>query len=206
AAPLEEYLWRFPHFEERLRRHFFLQAGLEAAVRLKTDGTSPGAEISEPRIDSCLLTPGPDWHVPCASAAPPAETGSAAGFPIVPGYEIVEQIGGGGMGIVYKARETSLGRYVAVKLLREDHARAPDQLARFLREARTASALNHPAICTVHALCEHEGRPFIVMELIEGTTLRKMIERRPQSDEVARLIGQAALALAAAHAAGVVHR
>src|SRR5262249_31629715 len=91
-------------------------------------------------------------------------------------------------------------------LLRDDQARAPDQLARFLREARTASALNHPGICTVHALCEHEGRPFIVMELIEGLTLRGLAARRPQPDDVVRLIAQAAAALAAAPAGGVVHR
>lgn len=180
AAPLEEFVWRFPHFEERLRRHFTLHAGLAAAA---------------PRsIAADVLV------------APPAGPVSAVGLPEVPGYELVELIGRGGMGIVYKAREASLGRYVAVKLLRDDHARAPDQLSRFLREARTASALNHPGICTVHALCDYGGRPFIVMELIEGITLRGLVARRPKPDEVARLIGQAALALAAAHAAGVVHR
>ncbi len=179
APPLEEFLWRFPHFEERLRRHFALHARLAAATRSIASGVS---------------------------IAPPARPVSADGLPSIAGYEIIEAIGRGGMGIVYKAREASLGRYVAVKLLREVHARAPDRLARFLREARTASALNHPGICTVHALCEHDGRPFIVMELIEGLTLRGLLARHPSPDEVARLISHAALALAAAHAAGVVHR
>src|SRR5207248_1693792 len=141
--------WRFPRFEELLRRHFALHAGLSAATRPIASGVS-------------------------VAPAPPM---SPPNLPAVPGYEIVERIGRGGMGIVYKARETSLGRFVAVKLLRDDHARAPDRLARFLREARTASALNHPGICTVHALCEHDGRPFIVMELVEGLTLRGLAAR-----------------------------
>jgi serine/threonine protein kinase/predicted ATPase len=179
TPPLDEFLWRFPRFEERLRRHFGLQAGLAVAAH-------------------SLPSPSSD--------APPAAAVPVAGLPAVPGYEFMECIGRGGMGIVYKAREASLGRFVAVKLLREDQARAPDRLARFLREARTASALNHPGICTVHALCDNAGQPFIVMELIEGLTLRRLAGRHPPPDEVLRLIGQAALALAAAHAAGVVHR
>jgi tRNA A-37 threonylcarbamoyl transferase component Bud32/tetratricopeptide (TPR) repeat protein len=179
AAPLEEYLWRFPRYEDRLRRHFALQEGLVSG------GASSAAAVA---------------------VAPPAAAPSAQSLPAVAGYEIVEQIGRGGMGNVYKARETSLGRHVAIKLLRDDQSRAPDQLARFLREARTASALNHPGICTVHALGEHNGGPFIVMEHIEGLTLRAIVERRPLPDDVARLIGLAAQALAAAHAAGVVHR
>src|SRR6266496_47987 len=82
----------------------------------------------------------------------------------------------------------------------------PERLERFLREARTASLLNHPHICVVHALEKHEERPFIVMEFIEGETLQAQIERRPSLEKVARWIGQAAQALATAHAAGVVHR
>jgi predicted ATPase len=126
--------------------------------------------------------------------------------PDVPGYDLIEEVGRGGMGVVYKARDPRLDRLVALKFLPHEYSRDPDRLARFLREARTASALNHPHICTVHALGEHEGRPFLVMEFIEGQTLAELAERRPGLDEVARLLGQAAQALAAAHAAGVVHR
>src|SRR5262249_49643648 len=128
------------------------------------------------------------------------------GWPRVPGYEIVSEIGQGGMGVIFNARESTLGRNVALKFLSAAYAQDPDWLRRFRREARTASALNHPHICTVHALGEHEGRPFIVMELVEGMTLRELAGRRPGIEEVARLIVQAARALAAAHAAGVVHR
>jgi serine/threonine protein kinase/predicted ATPase len=126
--------------------------------------------------------------------------------PAVPGYEILGELGRGGMGVVYKAREVSLGRQVALKFLPDEYARDPDRLERFLHEARTASALNHPHICTVHALEEHKGRPFLVLELIEGQTLHDLLASQPGVEEVSRLIGQAARALAAAHAAGVVHR
>lgn len=126
--------------------------------------------------------------------------------PAVPNYEVLAEVGRGGMGVVYKARDPRLDRHVALKFLPPEYARDPDRLARFLREARTASALNHPHICTVHALGEHQGRPFLVLEFIEGITLHSLAARRPAVREAARLIGQAAQALAAAHAAGVTHR
>ena len=110
------------------------------------------------------------------------------------------------MGVVYKARDERLGRVVALKFLPAEYARDPARLALFHREARTASALNHPHICTVHDLGEQDGRPFIVMEFVEGRTLRELIGDRPSVAEAGRLIGQAARALAVAHAAGVVHR
>jgi predicted ATPase/tRNA A-37 threonylcarbamoyl transferase component Bud32 len=124
----------------------------------------------------------------------------------VPGYEILERLGQGGMGVVYKARDSQLDRHVALKFLPPKYARSAERLGRFLREARAASALSHPHICTIHAFEEHERRPFIVMEFIEGRTLRTRIGERPQIEEVVRWVRQAAQALAAAHAAGVVHR
>ncbi len=144
-----------------------------------------------------------DDTVAPAGKAPPADS---AERPAVPGYEVVEQLGRGGMGVVFKAHDANLARHVALKFLPAEYARDPERLERFRREARTASALNHPHICTVHALDEHAGRPFIVMEFIDGLTLRALVRRRPAVEEVARLVGQAAQALAAAHAAGVVHR
>jgi predicted ATPase len=150
-----------------------------------------------------LLAPAPgDTPGPSGQSG---STGSKA-WPTVPGFEIERQLGRGGMGVVYRARDASLGRHVALKFLPAEYVRDPDRLNRFLHEARTASALNHPHICTVHALGDHLGHPFIVMEFIEGQTVQALTARRPRFDEVSRLVAQVARALAAAHAAGVVHR
>src|SRR5262249_12087621 len=121
------------------------------------------------------------------------------------GFEVLGLIGCGGMGVVYKARQDSLDRPVALKFLPAACARDPVWLERFRREARTASALNHPNICTIHDTGESAGRPFISMELVQGRTLEALAGQRPPVDELARLLGQAARALAAAHAAGVGH-
>jgi predicted ATPase len=121
-------------------------------------------------------------------------------------YLTLEPLGCGGMGVVYKAQDTRLGRSVALKFLPAAYARDPQRLERFRREARTASALNHPHICTIHDIDEHEGQPFLVMELIQGQTLREFAVRRPSLPLLVHLVGQVAKALAAAHAAGIAHR
>ena len=122
-------------------------------------------------------------------------------------YTVIEQLGAGGMGVVYRARDRRLGRFVALKVLPAGHADNPESVERFRREARTASSLNHPNICTVYEFDEHEGQCYLALELLDGEPLDNRIAGRPLDLKPLLDIGiQVTEALDAAHAEGILHR
>jgi tetratricopeptide (TPR) repeat protein len=187
APELDEYLRDHPEYAGRLAIQVELHRALGGRTEDSPAGDAGGDETFHLSPDARPLR-------------------SPAGAPAPEGYVILEVLGRGGMGVVYKAKDTRLGRYVALKFLPPQAAYDERPLARFRREARAASALNHPAVCTLLGLGDYHDRPFLVLEWVEGQTLRALAGPDPDLVRLLPLVRQVAEALRAAHTAGIVHR
>ncbi len=195
---LRERLGRAPAPDEWYARFPQRRAELEQLFQVH-------AELDEPD-DADVGTPPAPGIVASETASPPAADASLGPSLVAGTYRLMEEVGRGAVGVVYRAEDQVLGRSVALKFLHAERTRDAEQLERFRREARAASSLDSPHICTIYGMGEHGGQPFIAMELVQGRTLLEHVRRGLPLPAVASRVAQVAAALAAAHAAGIVHR
>jgi serine/threonine-protein kinase len=190
APALEEYLQRFPQHGARLREQVELHQALAAGSSLGPDATAPA--LAEP-------------SGPAPADTPPAP--GVAAWPVVPGYEVLGELGRGGMGVVYKARQAGVNRVVALKMVLAGEHAGPEQRARFRAEAEAVGRMQHPHIVQIFQVGEHEGRPFFSMEYIDGGNLDQRLRGTPlPAPQAAKLVEALARAMDYAHGRGIVHR
>jgi predicted Ser/Thr protein kinase len=204
-APLDEYLQRFPEHEAALRRRFALHQALRDGALLRPEPGEQTASFAA-AAEAATVAPGLGQS-PGESEALPAESVEVAAFPKIPGYEVLEQLGQGGMGVVYKVRQVSLNRLVALKMILAGAHASEELTARFRSEAEVVARLQHPGIVQIHEIGDHEGTPFFSLEFVSGGSLAEQIkETAMPARAAARLVESLARTMHYAHEHGILHR